>query len=410
MNRCAPGWSGTATAPSGLAASLLDSALTIAELLVEQVIEPGLDDDDSADFTKEVTELAMLLRLVSVTGAGRRTASRVSMLARRIAPIARSSRVADRCVARPSQAGRHLLAHACLHQLGCRDDRFTDFALSLLQASAAHAEERVPYRLLDSGWTRHLLLGDAELAHPALAVSPIGRGVDLIATPIEDAYAFSHALPYATDFGRIPLPDWADPHWLSEIADALILQSLAEDDLDLLGELLMAPALLRLDWSPIQWFGWQVLVTAWQQYGFLPGPGLPAAEPGESSQARISRVLGTVYHTTLVGGLLVATLLRCGYWPPDEPPAGTAAVPSLPPLPSVPAADRAWHRCWTGLSGQQRSAVVAIPVGIALQQAVASTDVLGIASCLRGPWLAQLPGPLVSQSAELLNRLALLVG
>ena len=319
------------------------------------MIEPGLADDDSADFTKEVTELAMLLRLVCgdrCRPPDCRSGEHAGPPDRTDRPLQQGRRPVRR---RPSQAGRHLLAHACLHQLGCRDDRFTDFALSLLQASAAHAEERVPYRLLDSGWTRHLLLGDAELAHPALAVSPIGRGVDLIATPIEDAYAFSHALPYATDFGRIPLPDWADPHWLSEIADALILKALAEDDLDLLGELLMAPALLRLDWSPVQWFGWQVLVTAWQQYGFLPGPGLPAAEPGESSQARISRVLGTVYHTTLVGGLLVATLLRCGYWPPEEPPAGTAAVPSLPPLPSVPAADRAWHRCWTGLTGQQRA-------------------------------------------------------
>jgi hypothetical protein len=49
-------------------------------------------------------------------------------------------------------------------------------------------------------------------------------------------------------------------------------------------------------------------------------------------------------------------------------------------------------------------------VRIALHQAVQRSDVLAIARCLRAPSLALLPAPLVRQSAELLSRLALLVG
>ena len=395
---------------SGRAAELLDSALQIAELLIEQVVEPALAADDSADFTKEITEVAMLLRLVHGTGLH---TNRLGRLASRIAPVARARSVQDRVVARPSRATPHLLAHACLHQLGCRDDRFHELALATVGCSAAQAEERVPYRLLDSGWTRHLLLGDAELSHAALAVSPIGRGVDLVGCTVEDAYAFSHALPYATDFGRLALPGWVDTCWLSEIADALILKALDEDDLDLLAELLLAPALLRLAWSPIQWFGWQLLHRIWRQYGFLPGPGLPPADPDETAAARIGRVLGTVYHTTLVGGLLVATLARLDCWPPATPGTPDQLVGTEPASRAGPAAvgsQRSWQRSWQLLAPAERAQLGAVPAGIALHQAVQRSDVLAVACCLRAPSLALLPAPLVRQSAELLSRLALLVG
>ena len=36
---------------------------------------------------------------------------------------------------------------------------------------------------------------------------PLGAGVDLLELSAQDAYAFTHALPYATDFGRLPLPE-----------------------------------------------------------------------------------------------------------------------------------------------------------------------------------------------------------
>ena len=99
------------------------------------------------------------------------------------------------------------------------------------------------------------------------------------------------------------------------ITDALVLKALHEDDLDLLGELLMAPALLRRDWTPVQWFGWRVLCDTWAHYGFVPGPGLPPPVEGEDAAETVRRVLGTVYHTTLVGGLAVATLVSTGSLP-----------------------------------------------------------------------------------------------
>jgi hypothetical protein len=407
MTVCVSGGGAPPDAATGHALELLHSALDVVELLVTHVIEPGRAEQEG--FTKEVGEIAMLLRLADRVLTGDADRQRIVDLAGRIASLARSPEHRGVIVRRPSRAAAHLLAHACLSQLGCIDPAFDELARAALAASAAEASERVPYRLLDVAWIRHLLLGDGELDHPALALSPIAQGVDLVGATTEDAYAFSHALPYATDFGRHPLPGWADTRWLAGIADALVLKALDEDDLDLLGELLMVPALLRRPWSPVQWFGWRVLCDTWRYYGFVPGPGLPAATAVESTAQTRRRVLGTVYHTTLVGGLLVATLHSCGYWPPAEPPVSTGRVP--PPVGGVDPADTAlvWQRVWHRLDAHERADLAAVPEGMALHRALARTDVAAMLHSLRNT-RALLPEPLVSQSAELLNRLAIVVG
>jgi hypothetical protein len=45
-----------------------------------------------------------------------------------------------------------------------------------------------------------------------------------------------------------------------------------------------------------------------------------------------------------------------------------------------------------------------------LYRAVAATDVVGIVEAVNSPFVKALPEPLVTQAAELVNRLALLAG
>jgi len=203
------------------------------------------------------------------------------------------------------------------------------------------------------------------------------------------------------------VPAWADPAWLSGTADALVLKALHEDDLDLLGELLMTPALVRAPWTSVQWFGWRVLCDTWSEHGFVPGPGLPPPVAGESAAERVRRVLGTVYHTTLVGGLAAATLVACGWLPPETPP-GAASYDVQPVDPAD--RSRAWRRVWTSLEPAHRDVLGAVPAGLALHRAVNDVDVVAILAALRQPGVESLPEPLVSQAAELVGRMALLVG
>jgi hypothetical protein len=392
---------------SGHALELVRSALGIAELLVEHVVEPTAAGPDTHDLTKEVGEVAMLLRLAQRVLDDEGDRARIAAVAGRITALARSGDARNLIVLRPSRAAPHVLAHGCLQQVGCVDEEFHELARAALTATAAGANERVPYRLLDVAWIRHLLLGDEELHHPAAALSPIGQGVDLVGTTIDDAYAFSHALPYATDFGRLPLPAWVDRSHLSGTTDALVLKALDEDDLDLLGELLMAPALLRTPWTSVQWFGWQVLCRTWSEHGFVPGPGLPPAVEGESATQRVHRVLGTVYHTTLVGGLAAATLVATGWLPPDDPPTD---APYDAPVVEPGDRSRAWRRVWSSLAPAERDALAAVPLGMALHRAVSDVDVVAVLAALRGPGAECLPQPLAVQAAELVVRLALLAG
>ena len=392
--------------PSGQALDLVRSALDVAELLVQHVIRPAQLQPNPPDFTKELGEVATLLRLADRVLLGEADQGRIAVLAWRISRIARTRATRTTVAARPSRAAAYVLAHGCLHQLGCRDDDFDLLARAALTSTAANAADGVQ-RPLDVAWIRHLLLGDAELELPVLELSPIGAGVDLVGASVADAFEFGRALSRATDFGRLPLPDAVDTAWLSGVTDALVLKALHEDDLDLLGQLLMAPALLRRAWSPVQWFGWRVLCDTWGRYGFVPGPELPPSVDGENAAETVRRVLGTVYHTTLVGGLAVATLVSTGRLPAATPPAGPRCV-----APEVDPDDdsRAWLRTWHGLYLDEREALGVVPAGIALHRAVDDTDVVAIDEALNDPSADVLPEPLVTQAAELVNRLALLVG
>jgi hypothetical protein len=170
--------------------------------------------------------------------------------------------------------------------------------------------------MLDAAWTRHLAFGDQELNHAAISFSPLCTGVDLLKATWDDAYALTHALVYATDFGRVSLPDHIDRHHLLGTAEAIAVKALDEDDLDLLAEVLMAPAILKVDWTPTLSFAWEVLERVWKEFGFVPGPGIPPAEGDETRIQKVRRVLGTVYHTTFAAGICCATLISCNSIPP----------------------------------------------------------------------------------------------
>lgn len=302
-------------------ASRIRSALAMARLMLDEVLRPeqaAADPEGMAELAgKAGGEMAMLLRLAARALPCVEDQRAIRELARRLAPWVRDDRTRRSLCLRPSRAAMHGLAHLCLNGLGVPDDAF-DATLRAAFASSVHAaNERVPYRMLDAAWARHLAFGDAELDHPALMLSPIGAGVDLLQMTVQDAYAFTHALPYASDFGRVPLPDRVDREWLMGHAEAIALKALDEDDLDLLAEVLMAPAILRLPWSPLMIYAWHVLEATWREWGFVPGPGLPEPQPGETRAQASRRVIGTIYHTTFAAGLCAATLLACNALPPQ---------------------------------------------------------------------------------------------
>lgn len=376
------------------------SALAMARVLLDEVLDARFHAEDPAGYRKLASkaggELAMLLRLAH--RALPDDADEIRGLAVALAPHARGAHVTRSLLLRPSRAPMHALAHFCLTELGVEDPALDLLARRALGSSACAANERVPYRMLDAAWTRSLALGDGELAHPAVALSPLGAGVDLLEATTEDAYAFSHALPYASDFGRVALPAFVDRAMLRATAEALVVKALDEDDLDLLAELLMAPAILRLAWTPTLTFGWHVLARVWRELGFVPGPGLPPAPAGETRAHAVRRVVGTTYHTTFAAGLCCATLVSCAA-PPPELPTGAGDRP-LPP-----GRGTTWQPVWRALPRAAQDSLQVLALGFAVRRAIDELDLPRLRELLvQAAHADLLEHPLFVQALELLER------
>ena len=160
------------------------SSLRVARLLMDEVLDARFSSEQPDEYRKLTTkasgELAMLLRLARRALPDKEDVATISDLARDLAPVARAPHVVRSLFLRPSRAPMYALAHFCLVELGVPDEKLDRLARRALQSSVCAANERVPYRMLDAAWTRHLAYGASELDHPAIPLSPLGAGVDLL--------------------------------------------------------------------------------------------------------------------------------------------------------------------------------------------------------------------------------------
>src|SRR5688572_14143413 len=170
--------------------------MSMARLVLDEVLAVRFENEEPDEYRELVGkaggELAMLLRLADRALPGDEDREEIRSLARDLAPLVRAPHVYRFLFLRPSRAPMHTLAHFCLAELGLRDERLDRVARLALSSSVCAANERVPYRILDAAWTRHFAFGDKELDHPAISLSPIGAGIDLLQATTNDAYAFTH--------------------------------------------------------------------------------------------------------------------------------------------------------------------------------------------------------------------------
>ena len=380
------------------------SVMTMARLVLDEVLDPRFEDEDREEYRELVGksggELAMLLRMAQRALTTDEDRDEIQSLAGSLAPLVRSPQVYRFLFLRPSRAPMHSLAHFCLADLGLPDEKLDRVARLALISSVSAANERVPYRILDAAWTRHIAFGDGELDHPAVALSPLGAGVDLLEATTNDAYAFTHALPYATDFGRLPLPQGVDRRDLLGIAEALAVKALDEDDFDLLAEVLMAPPIIRLGWTPTLSFAWDVMSRLWDEYGFVPGPGVPPAPENETRTQKVRRVLGTLYHTAFAAGLCCSTMVACGSVPDEIDQEGPGSL-ELPP-----GKGSAWKVNWSRSSQQTQESLNFLSLAFTLRRALEVVDLCAIREVLKSAAEADLlEHPLFLQALEMLERI-----
>ncbi|MEU1055429.1 hypothetical protein ABZ397_23150 [Streptomyces sp. NPDC005876] len=174
-----------------------------------------------------------------------------------------------------------------------------------------------------------------------------------------ETYALTHAVFYATDFGRHPAAPDDDPDTAARLRRTvrdLLGVHLARGSLDLLAELLLCARALAEgpETHPAERAAWQQMARAARPDGALPSPvHRPEVLTSLTGDKAAAYLFGTCYHTTTAAALAAATLRRR---PPDtlRPATGTP-----PPPCADPAAIRIWARRVTARAGTAPASLLA---------------------------------------------------
>ncbi|WUR94829.1 hypothetical protein OG757_44545 [Streptomyces sp. NBC_01262] len=200
------------------------------------------------------------------------------------------------------------------------DKQFHELLQGCLNLGWGERVDRPLFRSLEIRWASGVLNGCRPDADDLIAMAPACTLPSLVARR-EDAYALTHTLFYATDFGAYPLPDCVSTQRVTASLDALLAWQLWEDDLDLVGELLAAAYACAL---PSRYSD-MALTAVWSELNrpVVRGPFAAHIRHRMNSIYDVE-VFGSCYHTTLVAGILCATYLAA---PPVNSPQNQTPGP-----------------------------------------------------------------------------------
>lgn len=271
-----------------------------------------------------------------------------------------------------------------LRDLGLGNPCLEPFLDSVLDDDRPLGPERPAHRRLETEWLHGLWSGrvNSTVCANTLRATSLAWEFDHLSGTTDDAYAFTHAVLYATDHGRrsVPLPRMQEQ--IEADADAILAVALDASNHDVAAEILWTWPMLRIPWSPLAAEAWRFLADVAAQ-GFLPGPGFdPSIHNRLPAVERDAYVLQTSYHTTLVHGMLVAAVMTGA--PPTTAPSLLPTVCDLvtdltPPL----TVSRDWWSHVDGLSAARRRALGPAFVTMALRRAVVAADIPGLARVAR---------------------------
>lgn len=197
-------------------------------------------------------------------------------------------------------------------------------AVELAFASGrAYATERLPYRQIETHWVEGQLWRTTSAASEEYRASVLYTGLDAMYATFVDAYAFTHATMFLSDFGWQPVDRGLDYPSVSQFVDEGCCWQLANDNLDIAGELIMSAGYLRLRPSPHVQVAYELLLSTWEALKFLPSPSLRIDElKGLPTYKQPGYSFLHVYHTNYVGALACAAQLAL----PNADPSQVAGV------------------------------------------------------------------------------------
>jgi hypothetical protein len=388
---------------------VLDTAGAAIDLLEEAPQELDLEGLEAPP-DKVAAETAMLLRAVVGIPAEHGLGASVTALASRLNAHARGARTLLGIALHPALARDYAAAHLALSAAGWPAPE-VDEVLARSLNSTAGERERLPHRELEQAHLARMGGGTAVTEGDLLGRTALATGVDLLTGSRDDIYALTHAVFYATDFGRetVRLPRPAD-QILAELTSALA-GALDDDDFDLAGELLVAWPALSLEWNAVSTFAFHVLARVEDEVGRLPSLSINGRDyHSKATGLRNHYVTATTYHPAYVMGLLCSVCLQRSHHPPSDirgAPYPDELVDGV--LAEIEADDRSpqWLVDFRRLSRPDQLRLGGLLTDVAIRRAVRQLDLQGVRRLLatlvaqRSPMTA-----LGIQAARLLGRLA----
>ncbi len=362
-------------AQNGLAVTVDDpSRLTgLLQMICEQLqrldeyaaIWSAADEGVIRFVDKIATEAALLLMLSRRVESGHvQLAAANDALAILLEPLVRSERLHGLLVNVPQTAATLGAGHIFLREAGCPNAEFEELVQTALDDGFGETVERVSYRQLDQRWTRNLGNPGKHCIDDLMPASILCSRAHPFYMTQADAYAVTHAVMYATDFGRLQFPEFVDPVRVREHVLGGIAWHLFSQDFDLLLEYLLCAECTGLRETAHAVFGWHVVRRLWDEIGFVAGPTFDGAHCRElSGIAREAYIFEHMYHTNFVAGMLLAVRL--------ENQNQYVATPA------IPASDR-----------DQIEQLI----GVAL-------SIKETSSCVRSPWFSALDDPPLADAA-----------
>ena len=218
----------------------------------------------------------------------------------------------------PQAVAGLMLAPAVLNTVGHyrRHDDYLEMLKHLSTVSQFELSERLPFREMERRWTVSLLTGkqpDFEDLIP-LSIVRVSRHPALMCD--NEAYAYTHAIMFLTDFGERVEPR-LDYALVREVTNASIAHYMAVFNLDLLSEMLIVAYCVGAGDSAIVKAAQALIRQIWSELDFVPGPNFdPDTYITLDEASRRAYCIGRCYHTTFVASLLASVHWQCANSPP----------------------------------------------------------------------------------------------
>jgi len=294
----------------------LDIALKVIDLFGEVGYADPANSNHNAGPAKILAETCMLLYVASRLSEPA-IRHKVNELSSEVSRRLHSKKLMVIVAMTPGRAASVLVAHEILLRLGRSDQIIDNLLAKCLESVKPISRDLRTVERLEHKWCtdegHNWAQGMSDIADwkYAISTSQLSKVCEVLSTPRDEIYFYTHEMFYSSDFGRRPdrVPDEVK-RTMELVASAFLAKSIETEDYDLAAELLLCWPMCGLEWNAAADFSWRLLQYVENTVGILPGGSTDLAYfESVRGEERTRYAIGSTYHTVYVSAMLSCAIL-----------------------------------------------------------------------------------------------------